>query len=59
MARSRAQWAERIRLATARTVQALIETGQLLAAAKDELAHGEFIKMVEDDLSLGLRTVQR
>jgi hypothetical protein len=58
-ARSRAQWVERIAEAWRASVAAIIETGRLLNEAKDELAHGEWLAMIENDLPFGPRTAQR
>jgi N6-adenosine-specific RNA methylase IME4 len=55
----RAEWAARIRAAWQSTVESIFETGRLIAAAKDELDHGEFLEMVTTDLPFGARTAQR
>ena len=63
----RAGWAERIRKATEKTIEAtrktvvagMIEIGKLLIEAKAALPHGEFTKMVECDLPFAPRTAQR
>jgi hypothetical protein len=57
--RTRAQFAERIRSATRKTVEAMIEVGKLLIEAKAKLKHGEFIAMVRTDLPFKERTAQR
>ena len=60
-ARSRAQWVERITGAWQRSFEAIIETGQLLIEAKDQLDHGEWLAMIESgDLPFSdVRTVER
>jgi hypothetical protein len=55
----RARWAERIRAASRKTVEQMIQTGKLLIAARKKLDHGEFIRMVEHDLPFKRRTAQR
>lgn len=50
---------EKIAAAMGKTVLAIIETGRLLIAAKADLEHGEFIPMVEEDLRMSIRTVDR
>jgi hypothetical protein len=55
----RARWAKRIRLASRKTVESMIQTGKLLIEAKAKLKHGEFIAMLRSDLPFGPRTAQR
>jgi N6-adenosine-specific RNA methylase IME4 len=57
-ARSRAQFVEWITEAWQSSVAAIIETGRRLTAAKDELAHGEWLPMIENDLPFGRRYAQ-
>jgi hypothetical protein len=57
--RSRAKWAAAICAATRKTVEAMVEVGKLLTAAKKQLRHGEFIKMIELDLPFGPRQARR
>jgi len=54
----RAEWAARIRAAWQSSVESIIETGRLIAAAKEQLEHGEFEAMVESDLPFGPRTAR-
>lgn len=55
----REYWARRINDAWQATLEAVFRTGRELIAAKDELPHGEFIKMVETDLSFSRQTAWR
>jgi hypothetical protein len=55
----RARWAKRIRAASRKTVESMIQTGKLLVEAKAKLKHGEFIAMLRSDLPFGPRTAQR
>lgn len=48
--RSREQWAEVIGADWRRSIDSIIQTGRDLIAAKEELPHGEFMKLVEQDL---------
>ena len=57
--RTRAKWAARIRAAHKETVSAFLKLGRILSAAKDALPHGEFLKMIEDDLPFTASTAQR
>jgi N6-adenosine-specific RNA methylase IME4 len=41
------------------SVEAVIETGRLLCAAKDALDHGEFQPMIEQNLPFGTRTANK
>src|SRR5262245_17881564 len=52
------EWAVRIRETWRQSVEAIIETGRLLARAKEALAHGEFLAMVEE-LPFEASTAQR
>jgi hypothetical protein len=60
---TRAQWAKRMDQAwtevASGAIAACIQIGRELIAAKRELAHGEFQKMVERDLPFGPRTARR
>lgn len=56
---ARQQWAGRIAAAWNKSVQGIIETGQLLIDAKASLDHGEFENMVENDLPFQPTTAQR
>jgi hypothetical protein len=60
--RTRAQWAKHIRaehkaMATA-CITAIIKLGRVLLAAKRSLGHGEFLAMIESDLTFGARPAQ-
>ena len=60
--KTRAQWAKEICAIHTRTVQAVLEMGRKLIEAKqgkNKLSHGEFVKMIENDLPFGARTAQR
>lgn len=52
-------WAQRITECWRASVQAILEVGRLLAAAKDELPHGEFGKMIESELPFSASTANR
>ena len=54
-AKTRAQWVDVIRGFERKTAQALIELGRALQAAKEDIAHGEFTKMLRDDLRMDVR----
>ena len=41
------EWCERVKAAWARSAEAIIETGRLLTEAKQQLAHGEWLPMLE------------
>ena len=45
-----AKYAQRITNCQRKSVESIIECGRLLIAAKDELKHGEFLKMVDANL---------
>jgi hypothetical protein len=51
-------WAARITACWRASVEAILEVGRLLEAAKEALPHGEFGKMVETELPFGDRTAQ-
>jgi hypothetical protein len=44
------KYAQRITACQRKSVESIIECGRLLIAAKDELKHGEFLKMVDANL---------
>jgi N6-adenosine-specific RNA methylase IME4 len=52
-------WAERITMAWRRSVDAILETGRLLIAAKEALPHGEWLPMIQERLPFGPRTSQK
>jgi hypothetical protein len=52
-------WAARITACWRASVEAILEVGRLLTAAKDALPRGEFGKMCENDLPFGQRTAER
>jgi hypothetical protein len=56
---SRKQWASRINSDYKKTVDAFWKLGQRLLAAKEALRHGEFLKMIENELLFSARTAQR
>lgn len=53
-----AQWAANIRFCWNATFVAVIETGRLIARAKDVLEHGQFEAMIASELPFGPRTAQ-
>ena len=53
-----AKYAQRITACPRKGVESIIECGQLLIAAKDELKHGEFLKMIENNLPFKRSTAQ-
>ena len=55
---SSAEWAARITACWRTSVEAILEVGRLLAAAKKELPHGEFGKMIESELPFTDRTAR-
>jgi hypothetical protein len=57
--RTRQQWAEIINADWRKSIDSIIQTGRDLAAAKDELSHGDFVALVEHDLPFGPRTAQQ
>lgn len=54
-----ADFAARITTTYQRSVEAIIETGRLIAEAKVALDHGEFLTMIENNLPFDPRTAQR
>ena len=44
------KYAQRITACQRKGIDSIIKCGRLLTAAKDELKHGEFLKMVENEL---------
>jgi Protein of unknown function (DUF3102) len=52
------KYAQRITNCPRKTVDSIIECGRLLIAAKDELKHGEFLKMIENNLPFKRSTAQ-
>lgn len=56
---TRNDWAARISATWRQSVEAVIETGRLIAQAKTALPHGEFLIMVDTELPFGARTAQR
>jgi hypothetical protein len=57
--KTRQDYAEEISRTWQRAVASIIETGLLIVEAKGNLAHGEFIAMIETDLPFRPRTAQR
>ena len=55
----REKWVEKISAAWRETVSSIFETGNLLEAAKAELPHGEWLKMIKDELPFGRNVAQR
>ena len=55
---TRAEWTKRISGDWRETFEAVIRTGRDLILAKEELAHGEFGRMIESDLPFGGRTAR-
>lgn len=51
-------WAERIKACWRQSADAIIETGRLLQQAKDDLGHGQWLKML-DGISFHKRKAQR
>ena len=45
-----AKYAQRIINCQRKSIESIVECGRLLIAAKDELKHGEFLKMIENKL---------
>jgi Protein of unknown function (DUF3102) len=56
--KTRAEHAQLINAAWQRGVESIIDTGERVSDAKLDLEHGEFLAMVESDLSFGPRTAQ-
>lgn len=52
-------WPDRIRSAWQRSVEAIIETGRLIAEAKAALPHGKFLRMIDGYLPFTASTAQR
>jgi hypothetical protein len=52
-------WRDRIVASWQKSVEAILETGRLISAAKAALPRGEFLKLVEKSLPFGARTAQR
>ena len=55
---TRAEWAERITADWRQTLMGIFATGRDLILAKGQLEHGEWLKMIEEDLPFGPRTAQ-
>lgn len=55
----RASWAEAIGGSWRKSVEAIFETGRLIAEAKAALPHGEFGQMIESELPFGPSTARR
>lgn len=55
----RQKWVERIAKAWRGQLPSIFETGNLLEAAKDELAYGEWGKMIKDELPFDRTTAHR
>ena len=53
-----AKYAQRITACQRKSIQSIVECGRLLIAAKDELKHGEFLKMIENNLPFKRSTAQ-
>lgn len=53
------EWALRIRASLEKSVEAILETGDLLIQAKAALPHGQFEKMIESDLGWSPQTVRK
>jgi Protein of unknown function (DUF3102) len=53
-----AKYAQRIINCQRKGVESIIECGRLVIAAKDELMHGEFLKMIENNLPFKRSTAQ-
>ncbi len=53
------QWAEKIRLAYAKSVKSVLECGRTICDAKKALSHGDFHRMISQELPFGPRTAQR
>jgi hypothetical protein len=52
------KYAQRIINCSRKSVESIIERGQLLIAAKNELKHGEFLKMIKNNLPFKRSTAQ-
>jgi Protein of unknown function (DUF3102) len=53
-----ARYAHQITACQRKSVESIIECGRLLIEAKDELKHGEFLKMIENNLPFKRSTAQ-
>jgi hypothetical protein len=53
-----AKYAQRITACQRKSIQSIVECGRLLIAAKEELKHGEFLKMIENNLPFKRSTAQ-
>jgi hypothetical protein len=53
-----AKYARRITNCQRKSIQSIVECGRLLIAAKDELKHGEFLRMIENNLPFKRSTAQ-
>jgi hypothetical protein len=56
--RRRSDFIRRIKASWQKAVESIIETGQALLEAKDELEHGEFGDMIAQNLPFGQRTAE-
>lgn len=56
---TRREWAKRINAAWRKTLDSIFETGDELIAAKADLKHGQWEKMIEADLAFSPSTVRR
>ena len=52
------KYAQRITNCQRKSAESIIECGRLLIAAKDELKHGEFLKVIENNLPFKRSTAQ-
>lgn len=52
------EFSSRIKATWQKAVESIIETGRLLIEAKDKLPHGEFQKMINQQLPFGVRAAQ-
>jgi hypothetical protein len=52
------KYAQRITNCPRKSVGSIVECGRLLIAAKDKLEHGEFLKMIENNLPFKRSTAQ-
>jgi hypothetical protein len=57
--RTRTDWAERITTAWSDQIEDIFQTGNLIEAAKCELPHGEFLKMVKEELPFSRQVAHR
>jgi hypothetical protein len=53
-----AKYAQRITACQRKSVQSVVKCGRVLIATKDELKHGEFLKMIENNLPFKRSTAQ-